>query len=117
VSILSSVVKIADKVTVGLKFQATVTHWSFVSDAGKGDPVEKKFKRKAVVEKKQKLVRTFAGEMAASSTTVTLLKPGVLIKESDRIFLPDGTGGQVIGAGGFVDGSSGQQAYVEAYLG
>lgn len=116
-SIVSRAVAIADKVTKNLKMQGYVTHYSYSSDGGKGDPVETITKPYAVIDKKQRLIRTFSGEMAVSNTQVMILKPGVTVKEGDRIILKDGTGGPVIGIGGFVDGESNAQAFTEAYLG
>lgn len=116
-SILSSAVKIVDKVGGSLKFKSRITVKSFNADAGKGDPTYTDKPYTAFVDKKQRMVRTFSGEEAVAGTTVTITKPGTLVKEHDVIVLADGSGGPVIGVGGYVDGSTQRQALTEAYLG
>lgn len=114
-TLLSKVVKIADTVTKGLGFQAEVTLRTYTGDGGVGAPTYTDKKWRAVVEKKQRQVRSFSGVLTMSTTTVLFLDPSVTVKPDDRVTLPDGSGAEVIGEGGFVD--KGAQLYAEVYLG
>lgn len=118
-TLLSNAVRIANKVTLGLRMQAQdgqqVTLKTFTGDGGVGAPVYSSKKRDAVVEKKLRQVRSFSGILTTSSVTVTFLDPTVAVKPNDQIILADGTGGEVIGAGGPVDASG--QLLTEAYIG
>ena len=117
-TLLSKAVAIADKVTQGLGMQAQVTHKLFTGDGGVGDAAYSVKTRKAVVEQKLRQVRSFSGELVASTTTVTFVRPtvmGVGGGAHDLIILPDGTGGPIVGVGAPVDASG--QLIVEAYLG
>lgn len=116
-TLLSKVVAIADKATKSLKFQSKVTHYSFAGDGGRGAPTYNPTNgtlRDAIVDKKQRQVRSFSGVLTTSSATVLFLGV-VAVKPNDRIKLSDGTGGEIIGEGGFID--KGSQVYSEAYLG
>lgn len=115
--LVGDIVSIVDGVTSSLGFQSRVVVRSFKADAGVGDPTYNEKSYTAVVERKQRTVRTFSGEEAASSTSVLILKKGVLVKEHDRIRLDDGTEAPVISTGGFVDGATNRQGYTEAFLG
>src|SRR6185503_18298322 len=103
-TLLSNAVAIADRVTRSLKMQAQdsqkVTLRSFTGDGGVGAPAYADKKYDAVVEKKQRQVRSFSGVLTMANATVTFLKPSIRVKPNDQIVLADGTGGEVIGAGG-----------------
>lgn len=114
-SLLSNAVKVADSVTKSLGMQVRVTVKQFVQDGGTGDNVEKDVKASAVVSKKTRTVRSFGGELVAVSTTVTFVNGKITIGEHDRIFLPDGSGGPVVGTSSPVDASG--KLITEAYLG
>lgn len=118
-TLLSNAVRLANKVTLGLKMQAQgdkkVTLQKYLGDGGVGSPTYSSKKYDAVVEKKQRQVRTFSGELGVSGTTVTFLVPSIVVTERDRIVLADGTGGEVIAVGGPVDASG--QLLLECYLG
>lgn len=122
-SIISNAVKVVDKIGGSLKFKSKVTLKSLKTDAvsaalnAKGDLQYNSVKYLAFVDRKQRLVRTFQGEESMSTSTVIIAKPGVLVKEHDRIVLDDGTDQPVIGSGGYVDGATNRQAFTEAYLG
>lgn len=116
-SILSQAVKIADKVTKSLKMQSEVTHYSFAGDGGNGAPTYKPTngtKRFAIVDEKQRQVRSFSGTLVPSNATV-LFVGKVAVKPNDQIKLADGTWGEVVGEGGFIDKES--KVYTEVYLG
>lgn len=117
-TLLSKAVAIADKVTLALGMQAKVTHKLFTGDGGVGDAAYTSKTRTAVVEQKLRQVRSFSGELVTSTATVTFVHPtpmGVEGGAHDKIILPDGSGGPVVGTGGPVDASG--QLIVEAYLG
>lgn len=121
-SLLSGAVKIANDVTLSLGMQAQgakkVTLKKFSSDGGTGSPIytpSAGTKYSAVVEKRQRQVRTFSGALAVSNTTVLFLDPAIVVGEHDVIVLHDGSGGEVIGCGGPVDESG--QLLTEVYLG
>lgn len=116
-SILQTAVKIVDRVGKSLKLPSKITVRSYNSDGGKGNPQYTDVKYTAFVDKKQRTVRTFSGEEAVSSSTITITKPGIIVKEHDRIVLNDGSEGPVIGVGGYVDGATQKQSFTEAYLG
>lgn len=117
-SLISDVVAIVDGVAEDLQWKSKVTHRVWTGDAGKGDDAFTNVTRRAVVERKQRRVRTFTGEEAVSSTTVLFTAPASVtrVKEFDQILLQDGTGGPVMGVGGFMDGATDEQAYTEVYL-
>lgn len=121
-TILSDAVALIDGITLGLGLQASgtkrVTLKSFAGDGGVGapaysPPLGKKYD--AVVDKRQRLVRGFSGQMVTANTTVIFLKPSIVVKENDVIVLSDGSGGEIIGTSSPVDASG--QLLTEAYLG
>lgn len=117
-TLLSDVVKVIDEVTQGLGMQAIVTHKVFTGDGGIGDAAYTIKKRKAAVTQKLRQVRSFSGELVASNTTVTFVRPttmGVDGGAHDLIILADGTGGAVVGVSAPHDASN--QLIAEAYLG
>jgi len=117
-SILSDAVALANTITKSLQMQAQgsqrVTLKNFISDGGSGNPTYSDTLHDAVVEKKIRQVKTFAGTIATSTHTVTFLDPAVVVKEHDQIFLADGTGGDVMSSGGPVDATG--QLLTEAFL-
>ena len=100
--LLDDAVSIADQVTDALELKATVSHQSFMSADGAGNrlPGPVVF-RKALVNKKQQLVKAATGEMVMSQASVTFLSP-VIVTLYDRIILPDGTTGPILNTEGFV---------------
>jgi hypothetical protein len=116
-SVISRGVAIANRVTKKLKMQSSVTLKSLTGDSGRGDDAFSSKPLTAIVDKKQRVIRAFDGTEKVSGTTVTFLDPGVVVGENDIIRLADGSGGPVLGVGGFVDGSTDRQALTEAYLG
>ncbi len=114
-TLLFNAVRIADKVTKALKMQTRVTLKMFVSDGGKGDPTYKSSKYDAIVERKQRQVRSFSGELVLSTSSVTFVNGTVNVGEHDVILLPDGSGGPVVGTSNPMD--EGGKLITEAYLG
>jgi hypothetical protein len=102
VGLLDSAVAIANTVTQSLGMQATVTYETFVSADGAGKrtyatPVS----RKAVVIKKQQMVKTADGQLVMSQARIVFLTPSI-VGEFDRITLPDGTTGPILNTEGFI---------------
>lgn len=122
--ILRQGVKIADEVTKPL--QATVIFKKAVSDtsyAGFGYPSSVKLK--ALVDWRQKQVRTSSGVLSVSRAMVTFLDVEALkkatkgdgIEDRDVIILPDGTTGPILDMAGFIDAGTKQPLATEVYLG
>ena len=120
-TLMSDVVALVDDITFDLGMQAQgakrVTLKKFTGDAGTGAKswdAGKKYS--AVVEKKQQMVRGEGGEMVASHTTVTFLKPTVVAEPKDMIVLPGETAGyEIMAVSGPIDASG--QLIRECYLG
>jgi len=113
--VVRSGVAIANSVTGDL--QATVTHRVFVRAGGSGQSIYTNVSRKALVTRKQRLVRSSSGDMSKSQAEVTFLDPGVVVNELDIIILPDGTSGPIINSAGFVDAQTGHPILTQVYLG
>ena len=112
--VVRSGVAIANSVTKTL--QATVTHkqWIGPSDGYGTETYLDAVERTALVEFKQKMIKTGSGQLVMSRATVTFLEPippigaGVdgrqePIDSRDIITLPDGTTGPILDISGFVD--------------
>lgn len=106
-SLLSNLIGLANNLTQNFGLQADVTYYAYLGADGAGArsyaaPVS----RKAIVTKGNKLVSTFAGEMATSTTQIVFLDPTV-VSQFDKIVLPDGTTQPILSLNGFVDASNG----------
>lgn len=113
--ILRDAVALVNQVTQPL--QATVQHASWTAGtweggATLGSPVA----RKAIVDWKQKQVRTLAGELTVSRAYIAFLEP-VIVDEKDVITLPDGTTGPILDMSGFIDPDTGRGYITEVWLG
>ncbi len=117
-------VRIADKITKPL--QATVRFERYLSSDGYGtrlyaSPVP----LRAIVDDKQRSVRTLTGDLSVCRSTVTFLDIAKLviatagdgIDDNDRITLQNGATGPILNFGGFVDAGTGNQIATEVYLG
>lgn len=127
--VVRSAVKIADEVTKPL--QATVSFRHYVSSDAYGtrtyDPNEAlpAAKLKAIVDWKQKQVRTMEGILSVSRAMVAFLDIDALvaatdgegINDLDIIVLPDGTTGPILDMSGFIDAGTGHPIATEVYLG
>lgn len=108
-------VAMADRLTTDL--QASVTHQSWTGYTDEGVPsYATAVTRKALVDWKQKQVRTLAGTVTVSRAEVTFLRP-VVVDEKDRIVLPDGTTGPILDMAGFVDPATGVGYTTAVFLG
>lgn len=122
--VLRQGVKIADTVTKPL--QATVQFYRMIRIDGRGTktyaaPVP----LLAIVDWKQKQLRTQAGVLSVSRASVTFLDIAALtaatagngIDDSDKIVLPDGTTGPILDMSGFIDAGTTLPLATEVFLG
>jgi hypothetical protein len=117
-------VKVANTVTTPL--QATV---SYQRDLGNDEfgtrTLGSVVKLKAIVDWKQRQVRTITGLLSVSRASVLFLDVAALsaatagqgIDENDVITLPDGTTGPILDMSGFIDAGTGQPVATEVFLG
>ena len=109
-------VELANSLTADL--QANVTHKAWVSTGGSGVKVyAEPVVRPALVDWKQKQVRTASGVLTVCRASVTFLDPAVVVDEKDIIILPDGTTGPILDMAGFIDRITGTPILTEVYLG
>ena len=127
--VVSSGVKIADTVTKPL--QATVQFRHYVSSDGEGTrtyvpPVgQPALELVAIVDWKQKHLRTATGELSVSRASIMFLDVAALaaatnnegVDDNDIIILPDGTTGPILDMSGFIDAITGQPVATEVWLG
>lgn len=122
--IVRSAVKTADKVTKDL--QSTVTYRRRTGQGFEGDPTfSAPVQLRAVVDWRQRQVRTQSGLLSVSRASVTFLDVSALlaatggagIDDNDEITLPDGTIGPILDIGGFVDRGTGVPVATEVFLG
>lgn len=122
--VLRTGVKIADNVTKSV--QADVKFEKYVSGTGEGDKsYTPAVFLKAIVDWKQKQVRTMSGVLSVSRASVMFLDIAALktatnnegIDDHDKITLPDGTTGPILDMSGFIDAGSGHPVATEVFLG
>lgn len=127
--IVRSAVKIADEVTKPL--QATVSFRHYVSSDWQGtkiyDPplASPATSLRAIVDWKQKQVRTQEGILSVSRASVMFLDIAALVAatggegvdDNDLIVLPDGTTGPILDMSGFIDAGTGRPVATEVWLG
>lgn len=115
-SLLGSMVGLANSLTQNLGLQADVTYYPYVASDGAGKrsygPAQA---RKALYTRKMKLVRSLSGEMVMSTAQVVFLDP-TTINELDKIVLPDGSTQPILTTDAFVDGSN-SPILTEIFLG
>lgn len=126
---LRSAIKTADKVTKPL--QPTVEYRRYVSSDGFGDKIydppigSPASTPRAIVDWKQKQVRTATGVLSVSRASVMFLDiaelvamtEGAGIGDNDLIVLPDGTTGPILDMAGFIDADTGVPLATEVFLG
>lgn len=121
---LRNAVKSVDKVTKPI--QATVTYKRAVDDssyAGFSHPDSTELR--AIVDWRQKQLRTTSGELSVSRASITFLDVDALsnategqgIDDRDIIILPDGTTGPILDMAGFIDAGTGQPIATEVFIG
>lgn len=117
-------VKVADKITKPV--QPSVT---FERDLGTDAYGTKAYgtvvSLRAIVDWRQKQVRTPTGILSVSRASVMFLDIAALvaatggtgISDNDKITLPDGTTGPILDLSGFIDAGTGQPLATEVFLG
>lgn len=127
--VLRSGVAVANNVTQPL--QATVTYRRYVGEDYQGTVTfspptsSSPISLKAIVERKQRNVKSTTGELITSQASVMFLDIAALnaatggngIGIYDQITLPDGTTGPILNTSGFVDAGTGHMIATEVYLG
>jgi hypothetical protein len=127
--VLRSAVVIADQQTKAI--QATVKYRHYVSSSDEGDAIynppvgQPELELKAIVDWKQKMLRTMEGEQSVSRAVVTFLDVNAVaaatnnegFDDNDIIILPDGTTGPILDMSGFIDAGTGQPLATEVFLG
>jgi hypothetical protein len=117
-------VKTADTVTKPL--QATVTLQHYLGSDGYGDATYTAVTTLvAIVDWKQKQLRTTSGVLSVSRASVMFLDVAALasatngegLSDEDIIVLPDLTTGPILDMAGFIDAGTGQPVATEAFLG
>jgi len=122
--VIRSAVKVADTVTKPL--QADVTFEHYVSSDAYGVQIfDAPTTLKAILEKKQRNVKTPAGQLAISTSQLTFLDVDQLMAATagngitvrDRITLSDGSSPvPILNVGGFVDAGTSLPVATEAWL-
>ena len=114
-TILSGGISVANTITDSL--QSTITHAAFASDDGYGKATfSTGVERKAIVERRQKYIRTDAGEEKLSLAKLTFPYP-VTINERDKITLPDSTVMPILRINGVVNPTTNAEFLIELELG
>jgi hypothetical protein len=122
--VVRSGIKIADQITKPLQASVTYEQCTGSDDYGM-KTYAASVSLNAIVDWKQKPVRTQAGVLTVTRATVGLLNiaevvaatGGVGIGDDDRFTLPDGTTGPILDLGGFIDAGTGHPVSTEVYLG
>lgn len=124
IDILRAGVRIADKVTKSA--HSTVRYERYLGSTGHGVKTYAGVTTmKAVVDWKQKQVRTQTGVLTVTRASVMLLDIKELlaktggdgIGDNDRFTLQDGTTGPILDLGGFIDPGNGIPLATEVFLG
>lgn len=123
--VVRSGVALADTVTTDL--QAAVTHKAWTGrDVDRKPTYAAGVSRLAIVERRQRLIRTATGEQILSRHRIAFLRPIAAngaatrrepIDPRDVLTLPDGDTGPILEVTGVVDPSTGAPYYAEVWLG
>jgi hypothetical protein len=121
--IIRNAVALANDLTMDLQTEndgksGIVTRIPFLSVDGSGNktygPPQK---LPAIVDWKQRQLRTTTGELSVSRASVMFLDPKVVVDDDDIIILPDGTTGPILDESGFIDGGTSNPFFTEIWLG
>ncbi len=116
-SLLPGLIAVADNITKNLGLQADVTHHVLVLPvSGDGDRDFTQVVRKAIVEKKRKVLQTLGGQLIQTQAKITFLSASIVIGPYDKLVLADGTTGPLLTNEGFVDDGN-AQILTEVFLG
>lgn len=122
--VVRSAVAVADGVTRPL--QATVSYERYTGSDAYGTQVfAAPVSLRAVVDWRQKQLRTTSGILSVSRASVMFLDIAALvaatggagISDEDKITLPDGTTGPILDMSGFIDAGTGHPIATEVFLG
>lgn len=102
--------------SVTASLQAAVVHRHVTARNIEGTPTETSTTRSAIVEKKQRLVKTASGQMEMSVATITFLEP-VAVALDDTFTLSDGTNGQPLNTSGLFNEDTDLTFLTQVYLG
>lgn len=121
---------IATARSITLPLHVTVTHVAWTGEAYDGAPITAAKMYKALVDKKQRLVRNQQGQEVMSTCAIYVLEeiaPTTPILSTnprsnpvdprDKFICPDGTTGPIVSVDGFFDGGTGVPYYSQIYLG
>lgn len=122
--VLRSGVRIADGVTKPLQAIVTLERYSGEDSYGT-KTYTGVVKLRAIVDWKQKQVRTQTGILSVSRASVMFIDAAALkkatnnegIDDNDRITLPDGTTGPILDMSGFIDAGTKLPLATEVYIG
>lgn len=115
--------------TITLPLHVTVTHHVWVGQSFDGSVIFVDAPRQALVERKQKLVKTMQGTEEMSSAYIGIIEEitptspnaGYVrtnpVDVNDKFTLPDGTLVDVMAVDGFFDGGTGVPFYSQVYAG
>ena len=121
---LRSGIKIAD--TISKPLQATVTYKRYLSSDSYGTRTYgSAVSLKAIIDWKQKQVRTMEGILTVSRASIMFLDIAAIvtatagegINDLDSLVLPDGTTGPILDMSGFIDAGTGHPIATEVWLG
>jgi hypothetical protein len=126
INALRTGIKVADKVLKSGGMEAEVQFSHYVSSNGYGDKTFlSAVPLRAVVDWKQRQLRTTGGVLSVSRASVMFLDVAALltatngegVNDEDIITLPDGTTGPILDMGGYIDGGTGHPVATEVFLG
>ncbi len=116
-SLLPGLIAVVDSVTKNIGLQADVTHHVLVLPvSGDGDRDFTQVVRKAIVEKKRRVLQTLSGQLIQTQAKITFLSATIVIGPHDKLVLADGTTGPLLTNDGFVDEGN-AQILTEVFLG
>lgn len=116
-SLLPGLIDLANNITQNLGLQADVVHHVLQDPiSGDGDRNFTAVNRKAIVEKKRRVIRTLSGQFIETQAKITFLSSSVVIGAHDKLVLSDGTTGPILSSEGFVDEGN-TQILTEVFLG
>ena len=116
-SLLPGLIAVADNITKNLGLQADVAHHILVLPvSGDGDKDFTVVNRKAIVEKKRRVLQTLSGQLIQTQAKITFLSASIVIGPYDKLVLADGTTGPILTNEGFVDDGN-AQILTEVFLG
>lgn len=115
----------AKSVTASLQADVTIEAWTGNDGVG-GSTFASAVTLPALVERKQRMVRNSSGEQVLSTHSVLFIGPVTdngadgrqePIDPRDRITLPDGTTGKIVGVETVVDPATGAGYYQQVWMG